>query len=257
MIGVFDSGVGGLSVLRAMKSLRTDVPLMYLADSAHAPYGERDARFVLDRSERLTRLLMSRGAKRIVIACNTATAWAVDALRDRFPGTLFVGVEPGIKPAVALSRTGHVAVLATPGTLASPRFAALVARHSPDTQVTGIACAGLAAEIERGAWDSSELANLLDRYCEPLNGTAVDTLVLGCTHYPFVAGDIARRVGPGVSLLDTSDAVARQALSNWPSGGGTGDRAPITLMSTGDESVLRRLARIGLDVDQPVEQVSC
>jgi glutamate racemase len=251
-IGVFDSGVGGLSVLRALHRLRPEHPLHYLADSAHAPYGDRDPDFVAQRSLRLAEHLLAQGAGMLVVACNTATAWAIDALRQRYPQLPLVGVEPGVKPAAAMSRRGRIAVMATTATLASPRFATLVERHAPGCEVVRVPCPGLAAAIELGDDGRDEVERLLDRHLRPLQDSGIDVMVLGCTHYPFVAERIALRLAPEVHLLDTADAVARQALrllGEAPRPAPQGPWPSLRLENTGDPAVLERMALTWLQVD--------
>ncbi|MBQ0930842.1 glutamate racemase [Ideonella sp. 4Y16] len=251
-IGVFDSGVGGLSVLRALHRLRPEHPLHYLADSAHAPYGDRDPAFVAQRSLRLAEHLLAHGAAMLVVACNTATAWAIDALRQRYPQLPLVGVEPGVKPAAAMSQRRRIAVMATTATLASPRFALLVERHAPGCEVLRVPCPGLAAAIERGDDGRDEVEALLDRHLHPLQDSGIDVMVLGCTHYPFVAERIALRLPPQVHLLDTADAVARQALRLLGEAPQTPTPHPwpaLRLENTGDPAVLERMARSWLQVD--------
>lgn len=256
-IGIFDSGVGGLSVLRALRLRRPDIPLLYVADSGHAPYGDRDPAHALQRSLRVTEHLMDQGARLIVIACNTATARAIDTLRQRYPGITWVGVEPGIKPAVRRSANGRIGVLATPSTLSSPRFDSLIDRFARSCEVIRVPCKGLAAAIEQGGPSDPALDPLLDRCCEPVIRSGADTVVLGCTHYPFVAERIAARLGPRVQLLDTADAVAAHALRLWPATVPLVDgvEAPVRLKTTGDAGVLARLAREGLGLNVPVESV--
>lgn len=254
LIGVFDSGVGGLSVLRALHQRRPDCSLLYLADSGHAPYGERDVAHVVDRSLKITQYLRDEGARMVVVACNTATAAAIEAMREHFPRLALVGVEPGVKPAALMSRNKRIGVMATPSTLASPRFATLVERHAPACQVISIPCPGLAAAIERGDAADGEIDTLLDRYCAPLKDAHVDTVVLGCTHYPFVADRISSRLGPGVVLLDTAEAVARHAL-NLHGSTIPDSRPEVQLQTTGDTEVLERLARRGLGLITTAEQI--
>lgn len=258
-IGIFDSGVGGLSVLAALHRMSPRHPLHYVADSGHAPYGDRDPTHVIERSLRVADHLRHHGATMLVVACNTATAWAIDTLRQRHPDLLLVGVEPGVKPAAARSRSGTIAVMATPSTLSSPRFAQLVQRHAPDCHVLPLPCPGLAAAIEAGPAAHDEVERLLDQHMAPLTGSDADVVVLGCTHYPFVRDAIARRLCPAVELLDTADAVARQAMRLTGESASTGtpeDSWPaVRLQSTGDTEVLRRLARAGLGLDQTVERI--
>jgi glutamate racemase len=246
-IGVFDSGVGGLSVLRAIRLHRPEVALHYVADSGHAPYGDRDEAHVVQRSVAVADHLIRQGAQLVVVACNTATAWAIEAIRGRHPGLRIVGVEPGIKPAALHSRAHRIGVMATPATLASPRYAALVQRHAAHCEVIPVACHGLASAIERGHAADAEVDALLDRYCAPLLQGGADTVVLGCTHYPFVAERIAQRLGPGIDLLDTSEAVARHALSLWPlAASAAQEPGSIRLETTGQATTLERLAKLGL-----------
>lgn len=255
-VGVFDSGVGGLSVLGAIHRRLPTARLHYLADSAWAPYGERPAAQVRERSLRLAQALRDAGAQVIVVACNTATALAIDTLRDAHPGVPLVGVEPGVRPAVAHTRNHRVGVMATPGTIASDRLRALVARERGRAQVTLVACDGLAAAIEQGTGPDG-LGALLDRHTAPLRAAGVDTVALGCTHYPFVMADIAARL-PGVHLVDTAEAIARQvgvvsqSVRRAMAGRSpvpddpTGAVPRIRLQSTGDTDTLQRLAALAL-----------
>ena len=202
------------SVMSVLKALRRELPgadLLYVADSGHAPYGERDVAHITARSEHITRFLLSQGAQAIVVACNTATAAAVQHLRSLWPDVPIIGVEPGIKPAVAQSTHRRIGVMATPSTLSSPRFRDLLSRHAVGAQVTLQPCPGLAREIERGQLDTPELRHLVTSFTEPLRAANVDTVVLGCTHYPFVRPLIEEALGRDVLVLDTSDAVARHA----------------------------------------------
>jgi glutamate racemase len=255
-VGVFDSGVGGLSVLGALHRHLPGRPLLYVADSAHAPYGDRDAPHVLRRSQRIVEHLVNQGARVVVVACNTATALAIDPLRSDFPEVDFVGVEPGVKPAALASTAKRIAVMATPATLASIRYADLVTRHAPGCEVHAVPCAGLAAAIEQGEAGYEEVERLLDRYCAPLNTLGVDTVVLGCTHYPFVAERIASRLQPGISLLDTADAVARRAATLLaPTASPHTPPKALQLLTTGDPKLLTRMALAGLGQDLPAARV--
>lgn len=247
LIGIFDSGVGGLSVLRALHRRLPGLPLLYVADSGHAPYGDRDPAHVRERSRKVVDHLVNEGASLVVVACNTATAWAIDELRAIHPGLAWVGVEPGVKPAALASTNRRIAVMATPSTLSSARYADLVSRHAPGCEVIAVPCAGLAAAIEQGDQGAEEVDRLLDRYCAPLPGLGVDTVVLGCTHYPFVAERIAARLPAGIRLLDTADAVARRALELLPAtrGAAVADGG-IRLQTTGAPEVLARMALTGL-----------
>ena len=207
-VGVFDSGLGGLSVLRVLCDTLPGVRWLYVADSGHAPYGERSEAHVLDRSDRITRFLRDQGARTVVLACNTATAVAIDALRAQHGDLSFVGMEPGLKPA--LQHSARVGVMATEATLRSPRFAALLARWQGQAEVVCVPCPGLAQAVESGDLDALAVRALVDRYTEPLRVQGVDTVVLGCTHYPWVAPLIQAALGPEVRLIDTAQAVAAQ-----------------------------------------------
>ncbi len=208
-IGVFDSGVGGLTVLRALRALLPAENFIYVADSAHMPYGEKSRHAIEARARVIAGFMLQRGAKALVVACNTATAAAVAALRSAYPVPI-VGMEPGVKPAAQLTQSGVIGVLATPGTLASGKFAALLQRHAGAAQVVVQACPGLVEHIERGDIDGLQTRALVQRYVEPLLERGADTLVLGCTHYPFVAKLIRDAAGPAVKLVETGAAVARE-----------------------------------------------
>ncbi|MGX9776530.1 glutamate racemase [Janthinobacterium aestuarii] len=218
-IGIFDSGVGGLSVLRHIRAQLPQEDLIYFADSGHAPYGDKTEQQVIDRSLAVASYLLQQGAKALVVACNTATIAAIKALRARYPDLPIVGVEPGLKPAAAISRNGKIGVLATERTLRGDKLLALREQVSSATGATFILqpCVGLVERIEQSAMGSDPLdatSVMLDRYIAPLLAQGVDTLVLGCTHYPFVQDAIARTVrahtAEPVTLVDTGEAVARQ-----------------------------------------------
>jgi glutamate racemase len=254
LIGIFDSGVGGLSVLGALHRGLPECPMVYIADSGHAPYGDRDPAHVIERSQRVVDHLVDQGAQLIVIACNTATAWAIDAMRARHPRIPFVGVEPGVKPAALMSASGRFAVMATPATLASARFASLVARHAADCTVHPVPCAGLATAIEQGERGAAEVERLLDLYCLPLSRLDLDTVVLGCTHYPFVAERIAARLDPRIQLLDTADAVARRVAQLMPPLADA-ERPRLRLFTTGDPDALLRMVREGVKAEAEVDLI--
>ena len=208
-IGVFDSGVGGLSVLRDMRAALPNESLIYIADSAHVPYGSKTPHYIRERSVTLSRFLLEHGAKAIVIACNTATAAAATVLRSTFAVPI-VGMEPAVKPAVAATHTGVVGVLATVGTVKSAQYAALLDRFSDGIEVVTQPCPGLADQIEAGNLDGSATRAMIEQYTKPLLARGADTIVLGCTHYPFVRPLISDVAGPNVALIDTGAAVARR-----------------------------------------------
>ena len=208
-IGVFDSGVGGLSVLHHIRLALPDAHLIYVADSAHVPYGDKPASYIEQRSHTLTRFLIGQGAEAIVIACNTATAAAAASLRLDVKCPI-IGMEPAVKPAVAATRSGVVGVLATTGTLESARFAALLERYGEEVEIVTQGCPGLVEQVEQGDLDGLRSRELIARYTAPLLARGADTLILGCTHYPFLAPLIRDVVGGGITLVDTGQAVARQ-----------------------------------------------
>ena len=225
MIGVFDSGIGGLSILRALLAELPGEDFIYLADSGHAPYGERDNAFVLARSRAVTAYLRGQGIRALVVACNTATAVAIDTLRTENPDLPIIGVEPGLKPALAASRTRRIGVMATRGTLESARFKQLMDSLGGEAAFVLRACDGLASAIERSTGeDPGETAELLaecQRHTEALGAFGqgpgdIDTLVLGCTHYPFASQMLRRLVGTDVQFIDPGEPVARQTRLRLP-----------------------------------------
>ena len=208
-IGVFDSGVGGLTILRAVRDALPHEDLVYVADSAHLPYGQKPAEFVLGRAIAITRFMVEQGVKAVVVACNTATAAALGTLRTRF-ALPFIGVEPAVKPAATATRSGVIGVLATPTTLASERFRALLDRFAHDARVLQLPCSGLAEHIERGDFDDEATEALVREFVEPLLAAGADAIVLGCTHYPFVAHIVRRIAGPHVAVIENGTAVAKE-----------------------------------------------
>ena len=207
-IGVFDSGVGGISVLQHIHATLPNEHLIYFADSRYAPYGNRTAQEIQSRCFAISDFLISQGVKAIVVACNTATAAAIDAMRERYSVPIF-GMEPAVKPAAAATKNGIVGVLATVGTLKSAQFAALLESYGRNVQVVTQGCEGLVECIEHGELDTESTRQLLQLYCEPLLREGADTIVLGCTHYPFVRPLIKQVVGDDIVLIDTGSAVAK------------------------------------------------
>ena len=212
-IGVFDSGLGGISVLHEIRHLLPYESLIYIADSAHVPYGEKSAEFIVQRSIAISEFLLAQPVKAIVVACNTATAAAVTELRQRWPDVLIVGMEPAVKPAVQASKNGKIGVLATTGTLRSARFVALLERYASDVEVLTQPCPGLVELIEAGELNSPATRALLQTYVEPLLAADCDTLILGCTHYPLIKPLLRGLVSESVQLIDTGAAVARRLQS--------------------------------------------
>lgn len=217
-LGVFDSGIGGLSVLRYIRAALPQERIIYYADQAHVPYGGRSADQVRALCRDITQFLLDEGAKLIVVACNTASAAALTYLREQFPQTPFVGMEPAVKPGAQATRSGKVGVLATSGTFLSQRYAALMKRYAQDVVLWEDACPGLVDLIETLEFASAESLPatqtyaLLQRVLTPMLQAGVDTLVLGCTHYPFVIPLIQAIAGPEIVIIDPAPAVARQTV---------------------------------------------
>ncbi|ATX81657.1 glutamate racemase [Mariprofundus ferrinatatus] len=208
-VGVFDSGVGGLSVLSHIHQMLPSEDLIYVADSAYMPYGCKSSEVVTERCLKIAGFFSGQGAKAIVVACNTATAVAVQALRERCDIPV-IGMEPPVKPAVSHSRTRTVGILATNGTVSSDRFNTLKSRFAADARLLVQPCPGLVERIESGDLTGDETRQMLSRYLKPLIEQGVDTLVLGCTHYPFIIPLIKQITGEGVKVIDTGDAIARE-----------------------------------------------
>ena len=246
-IGVLDSGVGGLSVLRQLRALLPTESMEYVADQAHVPYAPRQADEVRGFATGLSRFLLARHAKLIVLACNTASVAALEPLRRTFPETPFVGMDPAIKPAAADTRTGKIGVLATPGTFRSERYAHLLREFARGIEVVTCPCPGLVELIESGQLDTPAAAALLRSFIEPMVRQGVDTLVLGCTHFPLAMAQIQAAAGPGVRLIAPAPAVARQARHRLAERGlllpETAPPGRVQLFTTGRQgNDLRRMA---------------
>jgi glutamate racemase len=209
-IGIFDSGVGGLSVMREIRFLMPSESVLFFADQEHVPYGLRSLEEVRAFSEEITRFLLGLGAKLVVVACNTASAAALHHLRRTFLKTSFVGMEPAVKPAAESTHTGVVGVLATPATFQGALYASVVERFASGVTILQDTCPGLVGQIEKGELDSSATRDILENALRPMLKQGIDTVVLGCTHYPFVIPLIKQIVGPEVRVIDPAPAVARQ-----------------------------------------------
>jgi glutamate racemase len=207
-IGIFDSGVGGLSVLHHIRRLLPAENLYYVADNGYLPYGTKEPELVIQRSLAICAFLLQQGAKAIVVACNTATAAAVRLLRERYALPI-IGMEPGVKPATAQTRTGKIAILATEGTLGSAKFQDLMQRHGTGAEVLVQPCHGWVELVESQA-DTAKVRRTIAPQLESLIAQGIDTLVLGCTHYPFLTPAIQQLAGRGIQIIDTGPAVARQ-----------------------------------------------
>lgn len=263
-IGIFDSGIGGLSVLRHVRALLPAEQLVYFADSGFSPYGEKPESVIVERVLAIAAFLMSLNVKAMVVACNTATAAAIAALRADYPDLQVVGVEPGLKPAASLTKTGTVGVLATHATLASDKFQKLQQHliESTGKQFLSQACNGLADQIEKGELNSRETALMVERYVTPLLKQQADTLVLGCTHYPFVQSLIAKvasEAGHNVTLVDTGEPVAQQLqrlLSQHGLLRSSAGPGQLSAYTTGSHSSLSLAFRMLLGLTVSTEEVS-
>jgi glutamate racemase len=258
LIGVFDSGIGGLSILQALRAELPQCRFVYIADSGHAPYGERSDAHVIARSRAITAELLSRQVQTLVIACNTATAVAIEQLRADDPDLPIIGVEPALKPALVISQTRCIGVMATRSTLASAKFKTLLASLADQAEFVLQPCDGLADAIERsaGSDDTSAIQALCAKYTQAMgvfgNGSGqIDTLVLGCTHYPFATEQLRALLGLQVQLVSNGPAVARQTrikLSQrlLPAAAQPEpfeSASPLILLSTGDPQILQAAAQ--------------
>jgi glutamate racemase len=208
-IGVFDSGVGGLSVLLEIRQELPCEDLLYVADSGHAPYGDKSTRLIEARAVAIVEFLLGQRAKAIVVACNTATGVAIKMLRERFPLPI-VAMEPAVKPAVSLTKSGVIGVLATSRTIASDNFAKLHDRFGNGVKILMQACPGLVEQVEAGDLSGDKTRALIEQYVMPLLAQNTDAIVLGCTHYPFLAPLIREVAGPTIAIIDPSAAIARE-----------------------------------------------
>ncbi len=218
-IGIFDSGIGGLSVLRAIRGLMPDESVVYFGDQIHIPYGPRPMEQIGRFSEVITNFLLQQQAKIVVVACNTASAAALKDLRIKFPEMQFVGMEPAVKPAAERTQTGRVGVLATPATFQGALYASVVERFANGVELFQDTCAGLVQQIEQGNLDGRETRQILENALQPMLEKNIDTVVLGCTHYPFVIPVIEQIVGENVRVIDPAPAVAKQTKRLLEAGG--------------------------------------
>ena len=243
MIGVYDSGVGGLSVWKELRALMPAESFCYVSDGAYCPYGPKDPAFVIERAQAVSRFLMAQGAELIVVACNTATAAAITTLRATFQ-IPFVGMEPALKPAALHSQSGVVGVLATAGTFKGRLYLNTLARFSGRVKVIEQVGTGLVELVEQGILEGPEAEQLVGRYVQPMLEAGADHIVLGCTHYPFLTGTIEKLVGDRASIVNPAPAVARQAQRvllqvRKPAEGAGGS----VFYSTGEDATLRTLVR--------------
>ncbi|MHB1356620.1 MAG: glutamate racemase [Anaerolineae bacterium] len=254
-LGVFDSGVGGLSVVRALRQTLPHESILYVADGVNCPYGPRPAKEITELSEGISRYLMAHGAKVIVVACNTASAAALTHLRQVLPGIPFVGMVPAVKPAAQITRSGVVGVLATPGTLHGKLYEDVISHHAADVRVISSACPGLVELIEAGETAGARVEALLQDCLDPLLAAGVDTLVLGCTHYPFIIPTLNRMYPGRLTILEPSDAVSRQVvrvLTERSLLSLTADVGNQVYLTTGSQALVARALQVFLDYTGPV-----
>lgn len=257
LAGVFDSGVGGLSVLRAIRQHLPALPAIYLADQAHVPYGVRSLEEVRGFSEEITRFLLSQGASLIVVACNTASAAALRHLRATFPEVPFVGMEPAVKPAAESTHSGKVGVLATRATFQGELYASVVERFASDVHLYQHTLPGLVQAIEAGELTAPATRAILEDALQPMLEAGIDTIVLGCTHYPFVIPLIEEIAGPNVRVIDPAGAIARQVERLLvKSGWSPVDQAPARpqFITTGQPHTFQRQLAFLTGDDEPVRQ---
>ena len=257
-VGIFDSGVGGLSVLREIRIQLPHEDLIFFADQAHVPYGPRSLEQVRAFSEAITRFLLDHGAKLIVVACNAASAAALYHLRETFPEIPFVGMEPAVKPAAEQTQSGVVGVLATPATFQGELYASVVERFASDVIVLQDTCPGLVAQIEKGELDTPATCAILENALSPMLAQNIDRVVLGCTHYPFVIPLIQEIVGPHVKVIDPAPAVARQVGRVLVSSGlQTSESTPgqVEYLTSGDPAKLAVLLPHLLGIQSLVKEV--
>lgn len=241
-VGIMDSGIGGLSVLKEILNILPSGKYIYFSDNAYCPYGEKSPEFILERCRRITSYMLSRGADAMVLACNTATAAAIESLRQEF-SIPFVGMEPAVKPAALHTRSGVIGVLATAGTLKGSKYLDTKGKYTSDVKISEHVGRGFVELVESGELDGPHAEKVIEDSLRPLLESGADTIVLGCTHYPFLLGSLEKVAGPGVEFIDPAPAVARRlkdVLEN--SGLPTGDSqdAGTELLSSGSIETLRR-----------------
>ena len=259
VIGLFDSGVGGLSVLRTLREMLPLAHYHYVADSAHCPYGPRGDDEIRGFSQEITRFLRGRGCELVVVACNSASAAALGHLREEYPDVPFVGMVPAVKPAAKLTQSGVVGVMATSTTYHGALYHDVVDHFGRDVQIVPVVCAGLVERIEAGDIDGPATVALLRACLEPMSAVGADTLVLGCTHYPLATAAIRRVVGDAVRILEPSEAIARQTMRLLAERAEAGARERdgcLTLYTSGPEAGFERLSRRLLGYPAPVVRLT-
>ena len=254
-IGIFDSGVGGLSVLREVQRQLPSEDLIYLADQTHVPYGERSREEVLGYAEGIVRYLIGRASKLIIIACNTASAVALKELRAAYPDMPFVGMEPAVKPAAADTQSGVVGVLATPATFQGDLYASTVERFARGVKILQDTCPGLVKQIEEGKVDNPQTREILEKALKPMLQEGVDEIVMGCTHYPFVIPLIEEIIGDQARVIDPAPAVARQAgriLEDYDLLAPEGEPGELVFYTTGDPEKMDRMLKFLMNLKTQV-----
>ncbi len=257
-VGVFDSGLGGISVLREMQSLLPHERVIYYADNAFCPYGLRSPEEIRERSRLITGHLIALGAKAVVVACNTASAMAITHLRESYPETPIIGLEPAVKPAVALTTSGTVGVLATPRTVAGERLRWLIETHGGGVKVHTVAAAGLVELVESGVLSGPEVTAALEPLLDPMIEAGVDVVVLGCTHYPFLRDAIQTYMGEDVRVIDSGKAIGRRTEFVLKDAGlldGRGDSGDVTFLTSATVDEVAPVARLLLGQPVAVRQV--
>jgi glutamate racemase len=258
-IGIFDSGVGGLSVLRSLQKQMPNESIIYLGDQGHVPYGARPMEEIQKFSVGIVRFLLEQGAKIIVVACNTASAAALVHTREAFPDVQIVGMEPAVKPAAEITKTGKVGVLATPATFQGALYASVVERFGAGVELFQNTCAGLVSQIEKGELDTKATRDILGDALLPMLEKNIDTVVLGCTHYPFVIPLIQEIVGKDVRVIDPAPAIARQTqrLLDVQNIRNNSDRkGRVKMYTSGDPEVVRAVSFKLLNADLEVLPVA-
>lgn len=248
MIGLFDSGSGGVSVLREVVKLLPRERFVYFSDNAHCPYGEKTPEYIRERASEVTRELLGRGCELIVVACNTATGAAIQSLRESF-SVPFIGMEPAVKPAALGTKTGVIGVLATAGTLRASKYLDTKGRYQDNVRIVEHVGEGFVELVERGVLDGPEAEKTVRRSLEPLLEAGADIIVLGCTHYPFLMEPVRRIAGADVRIIDPAPAVARQVVNvmeqrGLPRHEDAAGFPDVEWLSSGDPSSLRRIAEL-------------
>lgn len=242
MIGIFDSGAGGLSVYREIRKLLPSEKYVYFSDNANCPYGDKSREFITDRARAITKFLLAEGCEAIVVACNTATAAAISTLRGEFPDILFVGMEPAVKPAALGTRTGVIGVLATAGTLKASKYLDTKEKYTDGIKVVEHVGQGFVELVESGILDGAQAVKTVEASLRPLLDEGADKIVLGCTHYPFLKDVICALAGPDVEVIDPAPAAARHLEDVLAQRGLIRHDGPATrLESSGDPATLRLL----------------